>query len=44
MVAIREESQKMTIEEYLEWEPQQEIRYEYLTVAEKEECGFIILI
>lgn len=30
MVAIPEESQKMTIEEYLEWEPQQEIRYEYV--------------
>ena len=30
MVAIPEEAQKMTIEEYLEWEPQQEIRYEYL--------------
>jgi len=30
MVGIPEESQKMTIEEYLEWEPQQEIRYEYV--------------
>ncbi|MEM6399091.1 MAG: Uma2 family endonuclease [Cyanobacteria bacterium P01_D01_bin.116] len=30
MVAIPEQPQKMTIEEYLEWEPQQEIRYEYL--------------
>ncbi|MEM6753672.1 MAG: Uma2 family endonuclease [Cyanobacteria bacterium P01_C01_bin.38] len=30
MVAIPEEAQKMTIEEYLEWEPQQEIRYEYV--------------
>ncbi|MEM9925156.1 MAG: Uma2 family endonuclease [Cyanobacteria bacterium P01_D01_bin.50] len=30
MVAIPEESQKMTIEEYLEWEPQQETRYEYV--------------
>jgi Uma2 family endonuclease len=28
--AISEEGQKMTIEEYLEWEPQQEIRYECL--------------
>ena len=30
MVAIPEQSQIMTIEEYLEWEPQQEIRYEYV--------------
>ncbi len=30
MVAIPEEPQKMTIEEYLEWELQQEIRYEYV--------------
>ncbi len=30
MVAIPEQPQKMTIEEYLEWEPQQEIRYEYV--------------
>ena len=28
-LAIPEELPKMTIEEYLEWEPQQEIRYEY---------------
>ena len=28
--AIPKEPQKMTIEEYLEWEPQQEVRYEYL--------------
>ncbi|MGB3756727.1 MAG: Uma2 family endonuclease [Rivularia sp. (in: cyanobacteria)] len=30
MVAIPEQPQKMTIEEYLEWEPQQELRYEYV--------------
>lgn len=30
MLAIPEQPQKMTIEEYLEWEPQQEIRYEFL--------------
>ncbi|MDJ0799613.1 MAG: Uma2 family endonuclease [Calothrix sp. MO_167.B12] len=30
MVAISPQPQKMTIEEYLEWEPQQEIRYEYV--------------
>jgi Uma2 family endonuclease len=30
MVAIPEDSQTMTIEEYLEWEPQQDIRYEYV--------------
>ena len=28
MVAIPKEPLKMTIEEYLEWEPQQDIRYE----------------
>jgi Uma2 family endonuclease len=30
MVAISQEPQKMTIEEYLEWEPQQDWRYEYV--------------
>lgn len=30
MVAIPKEPLKMTIEEYLEWEPQQDIRYEYV--------------
>ncbi|MBV6625883.1 MAG: Uma2 family endonuclease [Rivularia sp. (in: Bacteria)] len=30
MIAIPEQPQKMTIEEYLEWEPLQDIRYEYL--------------
>ncbi len=30
MIAIPQEPQKMTIEEYLEWEPQQELRYEYV--------------
>ncbi|NEU77412.1 Uma2 family endonuclease [Hassallia byssoidea VB512170] len=30
MIAIPQQPQKMTIEEYLEWEPQQEIRYEYV--------------
>lgn len=29
MVAISQELQKMTIEEYLAWEPLQELRYEY---------------
>ncbi|MBF2017461.1 MAG: Uma2 family endonuclease [Rivularia sp. T60_A2020_040] len=29
MVAISQEPQKMTIEEYLAWEPLQELRYEY---------------
>jgi len=30
MIAIFQQPQKMTIEEYLEWEPQQDIRYEYV--------------
>ncbi|KOP23853.1 hypothetical protein AMR41_23715 [Hapalosiphon sp. MRB220] len=30
MVAITQQPQKMTVEEYLEWEPQQDIRYEYV--------------
>ncbi|MEG4394759.1 Uma2 family endonuclease [Microcoleus sp. BROC3] len=30
MIAIPEAPQKMTVEEYLEWEAQQEIRYEYV--------------
>ncbi|WP_279605119.1 Uma2 family endonuclease [Aetokthonos hydrillicola] len=30
MVAITQEPQRMTVEEYLEWEPQQEVRYEYV--------------
>ncbi|MCC5639663.1 Uma2 family endonuclease [Nostoc sp. CHAB 5844] len=30
MVAISQQPQKMTIEEYLVWEPQQELRYEYV--------------
>ncbi|NEO31398.1 MAG: Uma2 family endonuclease [Symploca sp. SIO3C6] len=30
MIAIPQQPQKMTIEEYLEWEPRQEIRYEYV--------------
>jgi Uma2 family endonuclease len=29
MIAIPQQPQKMTIEEYLEWEPYQDIRYEY---------------
>ncbi|MBE9215207.1 Uma2 family endonuclease [Plectonema cf. radiosum LEGE 06105] len=29
MLAISQETQKMTIEEYLAWEPLQELRYEY---------------
>jgi Uma2 family endonuclease len=29
MIAIFPQTPKMTIEEYLEWEPQQDIRYEY---------------
>lgn len=30
MIAISQPTEKMTIEEYLEWEPQQDIRYEYV--------------
>lgn len=30
MVAITQQPQKMTVEEYLEWEPQQDVRYEYV--------------
>lgn len=30
MIAIPEQPQKITIEEYLEWEPQQDVRYEYV--------------
>lgn len=30
MIATPQQPQKMTIEEYLEWEPQQDIRYEYV--------------
>ncbi|NMG09453.1 Uma2 family endonuclease [Brasilonema sp. UFV-L1] len=30
MVAIPQQPQKMTIEEYLEWEPYQDVRYEYV--------------
>ncbi|MDJ0732539.1 MAG: Uma2 family endonuclease [Nostocaceae cyanobacterium] len=30
MIAIRQEPEKMTIEEYLAWEPQQDVRYEYV--------------
>ncbi len=30
MIATPQQPQKMTIEEYLEWESQQEIRYEYI--------------
>jgi Uma2 family endonuclease len=30
MIVIPQEPQKMTVEEYLEWEPQQDIRYEYI--------------
>lgn len=30
MIAIPQHPQKMTIEEYLEWESQQDLRYEYL--------------
>jgi Uma2 family endonuclease len=29
MIAIPQKPEKMTIEEYLEWEPQQDLRYEY---------------
>jgi Uma2 family endonuclease len=29
MIAILQQPDKMTIEEYLEWEPQQDLRYEY---------------
>jgi Uma2 family endonuclease len=31
MMAIPQQPQKMTIEEYLEWEPYQEVRYEYVS-------------
>jgi len=30
MIAIPKQPQKMTIEEYLEWEPHQDVRYEYV--------------
>jgi Uma2 family endonuclease len=30
MIAIPQQPQKMTIEEYLEWEPDQDVRYEYV--------------
>ncbi|MBR8837942.1 MAG: Uma2 family endonuclease [Stigonema ocellatum SAG 48.90 = DSM 106950] len=30
-IAISQQPQKMTVEEYLAWEPQQDIRYEYVT-------------
>ncbi|MBD2608900.1 Uma2 family endonuclease [Scytonema hofmannii FACHB-248] len=30
MIAIPEQPQKMTIEEYLQWEPDQDVRYEYV--------------
>jgi Uma2 family endonuclease len=30
MIAISQQLSKMTIEEYLEWEPQQDLRYEYV--------------
>ncbi|NJR16808.1 MAG: Uma2 family endonuclease [Calothrix sp. CSU_2_0] len=30
MIAIEQQPQKMTIEEYLEWEPEQDVRYEYV--------------
>ena len=30
MIAISQQPPKMTIEEYLEWEPQQDVRYEYV--------------
>jgi Uma2 family endonuclease len=30
MIAIPQQPQKMTVEEYLEWELQQDVRYEYV--------------
>lgn len=30
MVAITQQPKKMSVEEYLEWEPQQDVRYEYV--------------
>lgn len=30
MIAIPQQAPKMTVQEYLEWEPQQDIRYEYV--------------
>ncbi|NMF64005.1 Uma2 family endonuclease [Brasilonema octagenarum] len=30
MLAVTQQPQKMTVEEYLEWEPQQDVRYEYV--------------
>jgi Uma2 family endonuclease len=29
MVPVTQQPQRMTLEEYLEWEPQQDVRYEY---------------
>lgn len=29
MITIPQQPLKMTVEEYLEWEPQQDLRYEY---------------
>ncbi len=30
MIAISQQPPKMTVQEYLTWEPQQDIRYEYV--------------
>lgn len=30
MIAISQKPERITIEEYLEWEPQQDVRYEYV--------------
>ncbi len=30
MIGILQQPEKMTIEEYLEWESQQDVRYEYV--------------
>lgn len=39
MISEPQYPQKMTAEQYLEWEAKQELRYEYM-----KKCGFIMLI
>jgi Uma2 family endonuclease len=47
MLAISQQPPRMSIKEYLEWEPQQDLRHEYVNgeafAAAKAECGCIIL-
>ncbi len=33
MIAILQQPLKMTVEEYLEWEPQQDVNYEYIALT-----------